>query len=59
MELDLSAIHAFTFRLQELRRDPKERAKEALQKFFHEEFKADEDSYEAITEALMLNEHLY
>lgn len=54
-ELDLTSIHAFTYRLQELRRDPIERARETLEAHFHQEIEADETSKAWVEEALMLS----
>lgn len=53
-ELDLTSIHAFTYRLQELRRNPIERAREALEAHFHQEIETDEAALAWVEEALML-----
>lgn len=48
----MSSIHAYAFRLQELRRNPKERMAEALSTYFHEEFEAIEENKELIADCL-------
>lgn len=54
-ELDLTSIHAFTYRLQEGRRDPTERAREALEAHFHQEIENDSESKAWVEDALMLS----
>ncbi len=54
-ELSLTSIHAFTFRLQELRRDPKERQGQALKDYFFAQVETDESSKAWVEDALMLN----
>lgn len=53
-EMLLSAIHAFAYHLDKLRRDPRERQKQELTDYFHNEFEADQGNRDAITEALGL-----
>ncbi len=53
-QLELTSTHAYRFRLGELRRDPRERAGQALKDYLHQEWEAQPENKKLLSEALGL-----